>query len=94
MENISDLDDVVESILGTQNFGLDDIDKALLFDNYTGQTIDSTKFTNSDTPKNEFNNMTEAVMESVPNEDVLLYSADISVPSFCSNYKVILKIQY
>lgn len=92
MENISGLDNIVESILKTQNFSLDDIDKALLLDNYTEQTIQSTKFTNSDTPNNEFNNMTKAVMESVPNEDMLLYSADISAPSLCSNYKVPINV--
>jgi len=89
MENISCLDNVVEFILRTENFSPDDIDDALLFDNCTGQTIGSTKFTNSDIYKNEFNNTTKAVMESVPYEDVLLYSADgLSVPSFSSNYKV------
>lgn len=89
MENISCLDNVVEFILRTENFSPDDIDEALLFDNCTGQIIESTKFTNSDTPKNELNNMTKAVMKSVPYADVLLYSADItSVPSFRSNYKV------
>ncbi|XP_060875939.1 zinc finger protein 436-like [Metopolophium dirhodum] len=88
MENISCLDNVVEFILRTENFSPDDIDDALLFDNCTGQTIGSKKFTNSDTYKNEFNNMTKAVKESVPYEDVLLYSADrLSVPSFSSNYK-------
>lgn len=93
MENISCQDNVVEFILRTENFSPDDIEEALLFDNCTGQTIGSTKFTNSDTHKNEFNDMTKAVMESVPYEDVLLNSADIlSVPSFSSNYKVLISI--
>jgi len=96
MENISCQDNVVEFILRTENFSPDDIEcKNLLFDNCTGQTIGSTKFTNSDTHKNEFNDMTKAVMESVSYEDVLLNSADIlSVPSFSSNYKVLISMYH
>jgi len=93
MENISCLDYVVEFILRTENFSPDDIDEALLLNNCIGQTIESTQFTDNDTPKNEFNNMTKLVMESVPYDDVLPCSADIlSLPPFNSNYKVPINV--
>lgn len=70
--------------LKTEYFNADDID--ISPDNCLVQTIDSSYFTNSDTRKNDLNNMTRAVMESVPYADGLQYLAAIS--SFSDNFKV------
>lgn len=51
------------------------------------QTIESSYFTHSNTRKDDFNNMTRAVMESVPYNDGLQYLAAIS--SFSDNFKVV-----
>lgn len=76
---------VVDSIVKTEFFSPDDID-GLSSDDCLIQTIGSSYFTNSGTRTNEFNNMTRAVMESVPYADGLQYLAAIS--SFSDNFKV------
>lgn len=78
--------DGVNSNVKTEYFNSDDIDNALSSDNCIVQTIESSYFTHSDTCKNELNNVTRAVMESVPYADGLQYLAAIS--SFSDNFKV------
>lgn len=78
-------DGVVNSIVKTEFFSQDDIDDAMSSDNCLIQTIESSYFTNSGTRENELNNMTRAVMESVPYADGLQYLAAIS--SFSDNFK-------
>lgn len=63
-----------------------DIIDGLSSENCLIQTIGSSYFTNSGTRTNELNNMTRAVMESVPYADGLQYLAAIS--SFSDNFKV------
>lgn len=71
----------------TEYFDEDDID-SMSSNNCLVQTIESSYLTNSDERKNELNNMTRAVMESVPYADGLQYLAAIS--SFSDNFKVSL----
>lgn len=65
-----------------------DIDDAMSSNNCIVQTIESSFFTHNGTRKDDFNNMTRAVMESVPYADGLQYLAAIS--SFSDNYKVVI----
>jgi hypothetical protein len=80
-------DNVNNSIVKTEFFSPDDIDDAMSSDNCLIQTIEPSYFTNSGTRENELNNMTRAVMESVPYADGLQYLAAIS--SFSDNFKVV-----
>lgn len=79
--------DVVDNVrVKSEYFNSDDID-GMSSDNCIVQTIESSYFTHSEgTHKNELNNMTRAVMESVPYADGLQYLAAIS--SFSDNFKV------
>lgn len=85
-DNILCPDGVGNSNVKTEYFNTVDIDDALSSDNCIVQTIESSYFTHSGTRKNELNNMTRAVMESVPYADGLQYLAAIS--SFSDNFKV------
>lgn len=78
-------DGVDRSIVKPDYFNMDDID-AMSSNNCIVQTIESSYFTHSDTRKHELNNMTRAVLESVPYADGLQYLAAIS--SFSDNFKV------
>lgn len=78
--------DGIDSLVKTEFFSPDDIDGAMSSDNCIVQTIDPSYFTNNGTRQNELNNMTRAVMESVPYADGLQYLAAIS--SFSDNFKV------
>lgn len=73
----------------TEFFSPDDID-VLSSDDGLIQTIGSSYFTNNGTRANELNNMTRAVMESVPYADGLQYLAAIS--SFSDNFKVVRSV--
>lgn len=75
------------SAIKTEYFDADDMNDDMSPDNCLVQTIDSSYFTHSGTRKNELNNMTRAVMESVPYADGLQYLAAIS--SFSDNFKVV-----
>lgn len=79
--------DGVVNTIKTEFFNTDDIDDVMSSDNSLVQNIESSYFTHSDSRKNEFNNMTRAVMESVPYADGLQYLAAIS--SFSDNFKVV-----
>lgn len=79
-------DGVGNANVKTEFFNTDDIDDVMSSDNSLVHTVESSYFTHSDTRKNEFNNMTRAVMESVPYADGLQYLAAIS--SFSDNFKV------
>lgn len=69
-----------------------DIDDPMSSDNCIVQTIESSYFTHSGTRKDDFNNMTRAVMESVPYADGLQYLAAIS--SFSDNFKVVIILNH
>ncbi|XP_025417883.1 zinc finger protein 569 isoform X2 [Sipha flava] len=90
-DNILCPDGVGNSNVKTEYFDTVDIDDALSSDNCIVQTIESSYFTRSGTRKNEFNNMTRAVMESVPYADGLQYLAAIS--SFSDNFKEMDQVQ-
>lgn len=79
--------DRVNSNVKTEFFNTDDIDDVMSSHNSLVHTIEPSYFTHNGTRKNEFNNMTRAVMESVPYADGLQYLAAIS--SFSDNFKVV-----